>query len=108
MESVYQRALLMALHARGVTASAQHPTRVWFRGICVGVFRADLLVEGEVIVELKAMKAIGPEHQAQVINYLKAAGIEVGLLINFGQPRLEYRRFTRSRRPQEPVTAYGP
>jgi GxxExxY protein len=49
-----------------------------------------------VIVELKAVKAIAPEHQAQIINYLNATGIEVGLLINFGNPRLEYKRFTRS------------
>ena len=49
----------------------------------------------EVIVELKAAKAIAPEHQAQIINYLKATGIEVGLLIDFGNPKLEYKRFTR-------------
>ena len=49
----------------------------------------------EVIVELKAAKAIAPEHQAQIINYIKATGIEVGLLIHFGNPKLEYKRFTR-------------
>ena len=49
----------------------------------------------EVIVELKAAKAIAPEHQAQIINYLKATGIEIGLLIHFGNPKLEYKRFTR-------------
>ncbi len=52
-------------------------------------------VEGKVIVELKAAKAIAPEHQAQIVNYLKATGFEVGLLINFGDPKLEYKRFTR-------------
>ncbi len=52
-------------------------------------------VEGNVIVELKAAKAIAPEHEAQIINYLKATGIEVGRLINFGNPKLEYKRFTR-------------
>ncbi len=52
-------------------------------------------VEGNVIVELKAAKAIAPQHQAQIINYLKATGIEVGRLINFGNPKLEYKRFTR-------------
>ena len=55
----------------------------------------NLVVEGNVIVELKAAKAIAPQHQAQMINYLKATGIEVGLLINFGNPKLEYKRFTR-------------
>ncbi len=58
---------------------------------------ADLLVENIVLVELKAVKALAPEHQAQIINYLKSTGIEVGLLINFGNPKLEYRRFTRSK-----------
>jgi GxxExxY protein len=67
------------------------------RGEGVGDFYADLLVEEKVIVELKAAKAIAPEHQAQIINYLNASGIEVGLLINFGNPRLEYKRFTRSK-----------
>ena len=66
-----------------------------FRQRIVGEFYADLFVEGKVIVELKAAKAITPEHQAQIINYLKATGIEVGLLINFGNPKLEYKRFSR-------------
>jgi len=61
------------------------------------VFFADLLAEDRVIVELKAVKALAPEHQAQVINYLKATGIDVGLLLNFGRPRLEYRRLARTR-----------
>ena len=67
-----------------------------FRGECVGEFYADLFVEEKVIVELKAVKVIAPEHQAQVINYLNATGIEVGLLINYGQPKLEFKRFTRT------------
>jgi len=68
-----------------------------FRNQCVGEFYADIFVEEKVIVELKAVKAIAPEHQAQIINYLNASGIEVGLLINFGNPKLEYKRFTRSK-----------
>lgn len=63
-----------------------------FRGQVVGEFYADIFVEGKVIIELKAVKILMPEHQAQLINYLKATGIEVGLLINFGNPKLEYRR----------------
>lgn len=98
IESVYERALLLALHQKGVLAEPQYPIDVRFRGHCVGSFTADLLVGGKVIVELKAVKAIAPEHQAQVINYLNATGIEVGLLINFGNPKLEYRRFTRKKR----------
>lgn len=95
LESVYERALLVALRQAGLSAVGQHPIGVTFRHECVGDFYADVLVEGKVIVELKAVKAIAPEHQAQVINYLKATGIEVGLLLNFGNPRLEYKRFTR-------------
>jgi GxxExxY protein len=97
LESVYERALLLALRQKGLSAVAQHPVKVMFRGECVGDFCTDIFVEGKVIVELKAVKAIAPEHQAQIINYLNATGIEVGLLINFGNPRLEYKRFTRSR-----------
>ena len=75
----------------------QHPIHVHFRQRMVGEFYADLFVEGKVIVELKAAKMIAPELQAQIINYLKATGIEVGLLINFGNPKLEYKRFTRDK-----------
>jgi GxxExxY protein len=97
LESVYEKALLLALRQKGLAVVIQHPADVRFRNECVGLFYADLFVEGKVIVELKAVKAIAPEHQAQVINYLNATGIEVALLINFGNPKLEYRRFTRSR-----------
>ncbi len=97
VESVYERALMVALRQKGIAVIAQHPIKVVFRGVCVGEFVADIFVEEKVIVELKAVKAIAPEHQAQVINYLNATGIEVGLLINFGNPKLEYKRFTRSK-----------
>jgi GxxExxY protein len=95
LESVYEKAMVVALRQKGVSASAQHPVHVMFRGHWVGEFYADILVEGKVVVELKAVKAILPEHKAQLINYLKATGIEVGLLINFGNPKLQYRRCTR-------------
>jgi GxxExxY protein len=97
LESVYEKAFLLALRQKGLSALSQHPVKVMFRGECVGEFYADIFVEGKVIVELKAVKAIAPEHQAQLINYLNATGIEVGLLINFGNPKLEYKRFTRSK-----------
>jgi GxxExxY protein len=97
LESVYEKALLLALRQKGMSATAQHPIKVMFRKECVGEFYADILVEEKVVVELKTVKAIAPEHQAQIINYLNATGINVGLLINFGSPRLEYRRFTRSK-----------
>jgi GxxExxY protein len=97
LESVYQNAMIILLREKGVSAESQHPVKVSFRGECVGDFYADILVDGKVIVELKAVKTIAPEHEAQIINYLKATGIEFGLLINFGNPRLEYKRFTRSK-----------
>ncbi len=97
LESVYEKALLLALRQQGLSAMAQRPVEVMFRGECVGDFYADIIVEENVIVELKAVKSIAPEHQAQIINYLNATGIEVGLLINFGNPKLEFKRFTRKR-----------
>jgi GxxExxY protein len=95
LESVYERSLLLALRQKGLSAIVQHPVKVMFRNECVGDFYADIFVEEKVIVELKAVKAIVPEHHAQIINYLNATGIEVGLLINFGNAKLEYKRFTR-------------
>ncbi|HBF33417.1 TPA: GxxExxY protein [Candidatus Sumerlaeota bacterium] len=97
LESVYEKALFVALLQEGLQVQSQQPIDVCFRGINVGNFYADLLIENKVIVELKAVKTIAPEHQAQIINYLNATGIEVGLLINFGNQQLEYKRFTRSK-----------
>ena len=100
LESVYERAMLIALEEKGINAAAQHPMRVMFRKECVGEFFADMLVEDKIIVELKAVKSIAPEHQAQIINYLNATGCEVGLILNFGLPRLQYRRCTRCHDPK--------
>ena len=93
LESVYEKALLIALKDKGLNAKSQFPLNVKFRGIVVGEYFADIFVENTVILELKAVTKLAPEHKAQVINYLKATGIEIGLLINFGNPKLEYRRF---------------
>ncbi len=96
LESVYEKAMMIALSDKGIPVESQKAIGVRFRGKSVGNFYADLLVDESVIVELKAVKALLPEHQAQVINYLNATGVSVGLLINFGNPRLEFKRFTRS------------
>lgn len=98
LESVYEKALVVALRGAGLNAKCQEPIEVYFRGRGVGEFFADIVVEEKVIVELKVVKGLVPVHEAQVINYLKATEIEVGLLMNFGNPKLEYRRFTRERR----------
>jgi GxxExxY protein len=99
VESIYQKALAIALQEKGFQVQCGVPIHVYFRNRVVGEFVADQFVESKVLVELKAVKAIAPEHQAQVINYLKATGVEVGLLINFGNPKLEFKRFTRSKQP---------
>ena len=95
LESVYEKALIIVLQQKGLEAKAQFPLSVKFRGHIVGEYYADILIEDKVIVELKAVRALTPEHQAQLINYLKATGIEVGLLVNFGDPGLEYKRLHR-------------
>jgi len=95
LESVYEKALYAALVDRGHEVRVQFPIAVMFRGICVGNFLADLLVDGKVIVELKTVKALSSEHKAQTINYLKATGVEVGLLINFGNRHVDFHRLNR-------------
>lgn len=71
----------------------QIPLKVDFRGVTVGDFAADMVVEGKVLFELKAVDNFSNQHFAQLLNYLKATGIEVGMVINFGNPKLQYRRF---------------
>ena len=95
LESVYQKALVLALRQAGLQAVEQERLEVIFRGENVGVFYADLIVDSKVLVEVKAVQALRPEHQAQVINYLKATGFDVGLLVNFGKPKLEVKRLHR-------------
>ena len=93
VESVYEGAMFLALKSRGLKVARQVSVKVRFRGEVVGHFIADLVVADTVVVELKAMKGLLPEHHAQVLNYLKATGKPVALLINFGNSKLEYRRF---------------
>ena len=97
LESVYEKSLLVALKQKGLEAEMQKPIKVDFRGHVVGDFFADLIVEEKILIELKAIRQLAPQHEAQIINYLKATGIETGLLLNFGNPRLEYKRFTRQK-----------
>jgi GxxExxY protein len=92
LESVYEKALLVALRQKGLNAVCQFPLNVKFRNVIVGEFYVDVLVDGKVLIELKAVNRTLSEHKAQTINYLKATGIEVGLLVNFGNPKLEYFR----------------
>jgi len=91
LEKVYENALLLELRRRGLRVHQQVPIKVYYAGQVVGEYFADLLVEDKVIVELKAAEALSPAHEAQLLNYLKATGISVGLVLNFG-PRPEFRR----------------
>jgi GxxExxY protein len=91
LESVYQKSLTLALESTGLTVHNRIDIPVWFRGHQVGHFEGDMLVEGCVLLELKAARVLDSSHQAQLLNYLRATGIEVGLLLNFG-PKPEFRR----------------
>ncbi|NTV42213.1 MAG: GxxExxY protein [Syntrophobacteraceae bacterium] len=85
LESVYENALAIALREAGLDVEQQIPVPVYFRGRLVGDFRCDLLVQGKVILELKAARDIAAEHVAQTLNYLRATAIEVALILNFGE-----------------------
>jgi GxxExxY protein len=91
LEKVYERALEYELTRHGFTAYRQMPITVWYDGLKVGDYCADLLINNVVIIELKAAETLAPQHSAQLLNYLKATEIEVGLLLNFG-PRPTFER----------------
>jgi GxxExxY protein len=93
LEKVYENALAHELRKTGLAVVQQHPVRVVYDGVVVGDYVADLLVADEVLVELKAVKAFDDIHAAQRLNYLKATGKRVCLLINFGKPKVEVKRF---------------
>ena len=92
LEKVYENALAVELRQIGFTPLQQHRIEVRYKGIVVGDFVADLVVEECVIVEVKAIKAVDDIHTAQCLNYLKATGVQVCLLVNFGAPKATVRR----------------
>jgi GxxExxY protein len=91
LERVYENALAYELRKRGYLVAQQQSITVWYDGVAIGEFFADLVVNNLVIVELKSVERLIPEHEAQLFNYLKATTIEVGLLLNFG-PEPQFRR----------------
>ncbi len=91
LESVYEEALYITLEANDFKVEQQVQIPVWFRGGKIGHFEADLIVESFVILELKAVQTIVDAHKAQLLNYLRATDVEVGLILNFGQ-KPEFRR----------------
>ncbi len=92
LEKVYERALLRELKLRGVRVAAQAPVAVKYKGVAVGQYFADLLIEDDLIVELKCADGICDEHVAQCLNYLRASGRKLCLLLNFQRTKLEWRR----------------
>lgn len=97
LEKVYENGLAHRLRKAGFTVAQQHPLPVRDAdGTVLGDYLADLFIEGRLIVELKAVKAIADEHTAQILGYLRASRIEHGLLINFGAPKLEVKKYVLS------------
>jgi GxxExxY protein len=92
LEKVYQRAMKVELELRGLKAETETDIKVTYKGEAVGDYRADILVNGCVLVELKLATAIDSRDEAQLLNELKATGIKVGLLINFGRNKAEFKR----------------
>ena len=93
LEKVYQRALQVELLQRGYSAESEPAIKVKFKGVIVGDYAADLLVDDKVIVELKVAKKYNPKDEPQLLNELKATEMKVGLLINFGKEKVEFKRF---------------
>ena len=92
LEKVYENAMMIELKKMGLDSEKQRPIKVYYDEILVGDYYADILVEDKVILELKAIENICPEHEVQLVNYLKATEIEVGLLLNFGPKPQQKRR----------------
>jgi GxxExxY protein len=92
LEKVYENALLIELYNRGLKAQSQVPIKVKYKDKPVGEYVADVLVEGKIIVELKTVESLDKNHEAQLLNYLKATGIHIGLLANFKNPKVEIKR----------------
>lgn len=92
LEKVYENSMMVALRSAGIFAEQQVPNKVMFEGVIVGDYFADILVEKKVILELKACDRITDLHKAQALNYLKATGIDLALILNFGAKSFEHHR----------------
>jgi GxxExxY protein len=103
-EKVYKNAMFLELKSRGLSVSTESSFNVRYKGVVVGDYRADIIVEDSVILELKANNALCAANEVQLVNYLNATGIENGLLINFGGERLECKRKYRTYRPKTSQT----
>ena len=92
LESVYEKCLLIELHKSGLDTESQQPVTVYYEGEIVGEFVADIMVNDAVIVELKSVRRIIKAHEVQLVNYLVATGKPVGLILNFGERKVEIKR----------------
>ncbi len=101
LESIYANALSHELRKAGLKVECQKPIAVKYDGVLMGEFSADKLVEDKVMVEEKAVQTLALAHEVQLVNYLTATGIGIGLLLNFGGPRLEYKRKSRAYREKQ-------
>lgn len=101
LESVYCNALAIELQTAGLKLHKEFPIKVFYKDKIVGDYQADLVVEGKVILELKAVKELHPAHEAQLIHYLRATGIEIGLLVNFGRSAQVKRKICSKRHFQK-------
>jgi GxxExxY protein len=99
LEKVYENAMMVEFEKGGLHAMAQFPITVHYEDRVIGEYYADILVDDKVILEIKAARSIGPENEAQLLNYLKATDIEVGLLLNFGpEPEIRRKVFDNARK----------
>ena len=103
LESVYENALAHELGKAGLGVERQRPIHVLYDGVVVGDFLADILVEGRLIVENKAVQALIQAHEVQLVSYLTATGIDIGLLLNFGASSLQYKRKYRTYKPKNDI-----
>lgn len=92
LEKVYENALMILFDRENIPARQQAPADVYFQDKVVGQYFADIMVDNKLILELKTVDVIANIHKAQVLNYLRATGLKLGLILNFGKPRLEYKR----------------
>jgi GxxExxY protein len=102
VESIYARSMGVEVQHRGLQVQREVATEVFYKGVSVGLYRADMIVEGKVLVEMKAQPQLTDSDERQILNYLKATKLEVGLLFNFG-PKPQFRRLILSRRNELPA-----
>ena len=95
LESIYRKALIYELTLRGIPFEEHKGLSVYYKGELLGEFEADLIVDGKIILELKAVSGLNKAHEAQALNYLAATGLRLAILLNFGAPSLEYKRVIR-------------